>query len=108
MTMKKKHKLRYSDLGKPEFCRLSGQVEIILTCGQAALLKRYNRAAVDSTPGFRSHFIYAVYHFRMLFTYPRLFHLGEYYDPEELDLAGFEAVDAGHVRLTFHNSGRGP
>jgi len=101
--MSKKHTLSYSDLGKPECSGLSGEVEVILTCGQARLLKRFTQAQQNPTPGFSSRFIYLIFHLRMLLTYPRLFWLGEYYNPEELDLAGFESVDEGHVRLTFHN-----
>lgn len=101
--MIKKHSLYYSDLGKTKNIGLSGEVEVILTRGQAKLLRRFTETAVDPTPGFRSQFTYLLFHFRVLFTYPRLFWLGEYYDPENLDLAGFEAVDKEHVRLTFHN-----
>lgn len=82
---------------------LSGEIEIILTNSQARLLKKFNQSMVDATPGLSSNFIYLLFHIRVLVTYPRLFWLGEYYDPEELDLAGFEMVDKHHVRLIFYN-----
>jgi len=81
---------------------LSGDVEIILTRSQARLLKRFAQAAASPTPGFRSHVNYLLLHFKVLVTHPRLFWLGEYYDPDELDLTDFADIDEERVRLTFH------
>lgn len=97
------HRLYYADLGKPESVGLTGQVEVVLTRKQAHLLQRLNRAVEDSRPGWRSTVRFLWCHLRVVMTYPRLLDLGQYYDPENLDLAGFDAVDADHVRLTFHD-----
>lgn len=98
----KKHTIRYSDLGRQAYMHLSGELEIILTHKQADLLNRFNAALIDSTPGFRSKAIYLYHNLRLVVKYPRLIFLSQYYDPENLDLAGFEAVDERHVRLTFY------
>lgn len=93
--------LRYSDLGTDKSQGLSGEIEVILTCRQASLLKRFNATSIDPKPSFLSSLTYLLFHLRMLLTYPRLFWLGEYYDPETLELAGFEPLGKDHVRLTF-------
>lgn len=98
---RQKHTVRYTDLGKAEFDDLTGEIEVILTRRQAKLLVRLNYEVLGFRTGI-SHFYFFWYlHIRMIVTYPRLIHLTQYYDPENLDLAGFDGIDNKHVRLTF-------
>lgn len=95
------HSINYSDIGRPYYRDLKGEVRVFLSRSQLTLLQKYVHAQLHNEIGWLPNLRFVLLHMRMLLTYPRLFALGEYYDPDNFDLVEVEELGRDKVCLVL-------